>query len=79
LLHPLRHRKLKEQERIVKSFIHELKALPLDSMAVEESADIMGSLLRIGKPVNAFDVLIAETAMANEPKNSCQKTGTLKP
>jgi hypothetical protein len=65
LLAPLRHRKLREQERVLKSFVHELKTLPLDSIAVDESADIMGSLLRIGKPVNALDVLIAGTAVAN--------------
>src|SRR5271157_1800561 len=39
--------------------------LPLDSAAAEESARIMGSLLRQGRPVNALDVLIAGTASAN--------------
>ena len=65
LLHPLRHRKLQEQERAVRSFVHQLSLLPLDSDAASESADIMGSLLRIGQPVNALDVLIAGTAVAN--------------
>ena len=65
LLHPLRHRKLEEQERAVRSFIHQLSLLALDSEAADESAEIMGSLLRIGQPVNALDVLIAGTAIAN--------------
>jgi predicted nucleic acid-binding protein len=65
LLHPLKHRKLQEQENKVRSFVHQLSLLALDSDAAEESAQIMGSLLRIGQPVNALDVLIAGTAAAN--------------
>lgn len=65
LLHPLYHRKLDAQEKIVRSFVHQLRLMPLDSDAAEESAKIMGSLLRIGQPVNALDVLIAGTAIAN--------------
>jgi predicted nucleic acid-binding protein len=65
LLHPIHHRKLDRQERIAKSFVHQLKLLPLDGQAAEESAKIMGSLMRIGRPVNALDVLIAGTAVAS--------------
>jgi predicted nucleic acid-binding protein len=65
LLHPLHHRKLDAQEKIVRSFVHQLRLLPLDAEAAEESARIMGSLLRIGKPVNALDVLIAGTAVSS--------------
>lgn len=65
LLHPLRHRKLEEQERAVRSFVHQLSLLALDSEAADQSAEIMGALLRIGQPVNALDVLIAGTAIAN--------------
>lgn len=65
LLHPVHHRKMFEQERIIKSFLHELLLLPLDSASAEESARIMGALLKIGQPVNALDVLIAGTAVAN--------------
>jgi tRNA(fMet)-specific endonuclease VapC len=65
LLHPLRHRKLNVQERAVRSFVHQLSLLALDSDAADMSAEIMGSLLRIGQPVNALDVLIAGTAVAN--------------
>ena len=65
LLHPIHHRKLDRQERILKSFIHQLKVLPLDAEAAEESAKMMGSLLRQGQAVNALDVLIAGTAVSN--------------
>jgi tRNA(fMet)-specific endonuclease VapC len=64
LLYPLYHRKLDMQEKIVRSFVHQMKVLPLDSDAANEAANIMGSLLRIGQPVNALDVLIAGTAIA---------------
>jgi len=65
LLHPIHHRKLSAQEKVVKSFASQLRILPLDSAAAEESARIMGSLLRIGQQVNALDVLIAGTAVSN--------------
>jgi tRNA(fMet)-specific endonuclease VapC len=65
LLSPIHHRKLSAQESLVKSFVRQLRLLPLDSSAAEESARIMGSLLRIGQPVNALDVLIAGTAVSN--------------
>jgi predicted nucleic acid-binding protein len=65
LLYPLRHRKLVVQERAVRSFVHQLSLLALDSEAADEAAEIMGALSRIGQPVNALDVLIAGTAVAN--------------
>jgi tRNA(fMet)-specific endonuclease VapC len=65
LLHPAYHRKLEKQRMVVKSFIRRLRLLPLDGDASEESARIMGQLLRLGQPVNALDVLIAGTALAN--------------
>ena len=65
LLHPIHHRKLEREERTVRSFIHQLTLLPLDTEAAEEAAKIMGGLMRIGQPVNALDVLIAGTAVAN--------------
>jgi len=39
--------------------------LGLDAAATEEASRIMGSLLRIGKAVNALDVLISGIAVAN--------------
>jgi predicted nucleic acid-binding protein len=65
LLHPIHHRRLAKQERTVRSFIHQLRLLPLDTEAAEEAAKIMGGLMRIGQPVNALDVLIAGTAVAS--------------
>lgn len=65
LLHPIHHRKLFEQEKIAKSFLHQLDVLPLDFDSAEEGARIMGALLKVGQPVNALDVLIAGTAVAN--------------
>jgi tRNA(fMet)-specific endonuclease VapC len=65
LLYPIHHRKLFEQERVIKSFLHQLSVLSFDSASAEESAKIMGSLLKAGQPVNALDVLIAGTAVAN--------------
>lgn len=65
LLYPLLHRKLERQERTVRSFIRQTKLLALDEEAAEESAKIMGNLLKVGEPVNALDVLIAGTALKN--------------
>ena len=65
LLHPIYHRKLERHGRLVKSFVHQMRLLPLDAAGAEESAKIMGSLLKIGQAVNALDVLIAGTAVAN--------------
>ncbi len=45
--------------------MHQLDLLALDSDAADASSEIMGSLLRVGHPINALDVLIAGTAVAN--------------
>ncbi len=65
LLQSVYHRKQERQERKIKAMAARALVLPLDVGAVEESAKIMGSLLRVGRPVNALDVLIAGTASAN--------------
>lgn len=65
LLYPLHHRKLERQEAKARSFIRQTKLLSLDQEAAEESAKIMGRLLRVGEPVNALDVLIAGSALSN--------------
>ncbi len=39
--------------------------LGLDFASGEESSRIMGALLRLGRPVNALDVLISGIAVAN--------------
>lgn len=65
LLQSVYHRKQLQQERKIRAMAAQSLVLPLDVGAVEESAKIMGSLLRVGKPVNASDVLIAGTASSN--------------
>ena len=65
LLNPMHDRKLDAQERAVKSLTHQLRLLPFDSDAAVESANIMGLLKRLGQQVNALDVMIAGTAVAN--------------
>jgi predicted nucleic acid-binding protein len=65
LLQSVHHRKQPEKERRIRGMAAQAIVLPLDSAAAEEGAKIMGSLLRVGRPVNALDVLIAATAVAN--------------
>ncbi|MDE1854302.1 MAG: type II toxin-antitoxin system VapC family toxin [Thaumarchaeota archaeon] len=64
LLHPIYNRKLVKHGRLVRSFFKQARLLPLDEEAAEESAKIMGRLLRSGAEVNALDVLIAGSALA---------------
>jgi predicted nucleic acid-binding protein len=65
LLSPIFHKRLLKREKALKAFVRESLFLGLDATATEEAAKIMGSLLRIGKPVNALDVLISGIAVAN--------------
>ncbi len=65
LLSPIFHRRLLKREKAVRAFARESLFLGLDAAATEEASKIMGSLLRIGKPVNALDVLISGIAVAN--------------
>jgi len=65
LLTPTYHRKMPKQEQILRAFLHNLTVLPLDAEATEESAKIMGSLLKIGKPTKVLDAMIAGTAFSN--------------
>ncbi|TLX97119.1 MAG: type II toxin-antitoxin system VapC family toxin [Thaumarchaeota archaeon] len=59
---PPKARHAGEDSEVVRASV---EATALDSDAAEEAAKIMGSLLRIGQQVNALDVLIAGTAVAN--------------
>ncbi len=54
-----------KREKAVRAFARQSLFLVLDAAATEEASRIMGSLLRIGKPVNALDVLISGIAVAN--------------
>jgi tRNA(fMet)-specific endonuclease VapC len=65
LLTPIFHKNLSKKERIVRAFLHSVKVLILDSEASEESAIMMAALLKVGKPVNVLDVLIAGIAKVN--------------
>jgi len=65
LLSPIYHRRLLKREKVVRAFVRESVFLGLDAAATEEASRIMGSLLRIGKAVNALDVLISGIAVAN--------------
>jgi len=65
LLTPIFHRRLLKREKGVRAFARESLFLGLDAAATDEAAKIMGSLLRIGKTVNALDVLISGIAVAN--------------
>jgi len=65
LLSPIFHRRLFKREKAVRALSRESLFLALDAAATEEASKIMGSLLRIGKPINALDVLISGIAVAN--------------
>ena len=65
LLTPTYHKSMPQKEELLRSFLHNLMVLPLDARASEESAKIMGSLLKIGKPTKVLDSIIAGTAFSN--------------
>jgi len=65
LLSPILHRRLLKREKAVRAFARESLFLGLDAGAAEEASKIMGALMRIGKPINALDVLISGIAVAN--------------
>lgn len=65
LLSPVYHRRLHQEEKILKAFASQAVLLGLDLRAAEEASKIMGSLLRIGKPINALDALICGIAVSN--------------
>lgn len=66
LMAPISHMRLKKEEMAIRALVGEIRMLPLDQKASEEAAQIMGALLRVGRPINALDVLIAGVAVANK-------------
>src|SRR5712691_12229218 len=64
-LSPIHHRRLLKKEKAVRAFARESLFLGLDAAATEEASKVMGSLLRIGKPISALDVLVSGIAIAN--------------
>jgi len=65
LLSPIYHKRLVREEKSIRAFARQALMLGLDFASGEESARIMGSLLRLGRPVNSLDVLISGIAVAN--------------
>lgn len=59
------HRGLAKEGKILGRLIKGITLLALDEESSDKAAEIMGTLLRAGKPVNVIDVLIAGTATAN--------------
>jgi hypothetical protein len=66
LLSSVYHRKLGNEERKIREFIGNTQVLDLDSRGAQKAAMLMGALLRIGKPVNAIDVMISGIAESND-------------
>ncbi len=61
----LKRRRGKKEERFFRRFFSEIKILPFDVKAAEESSSIAARLVAVGKEINALDVLIAGIAIAN--------------
>ncbi len=68
LLQPAYHKKLEKSERVIKAMTGQTRLLSFDVGAADEAAKIMGALLRIGRPVNALDVMIAGSALSSDAK-----------
>ena len=66
---PIQHKRLRREERIVRMFMRHTVLLGLDHAAAEAASMIMGSLLRLGKPINALDVLICGIAVSNNAES----------
>lgn len=65
LLIPFLHRRMPNKERVLRAFLLNVRVLPFDSQAAEQSARIMSSLLKVGKPLNVVDAMIAGIASSN--------------
>jgi predicted nucleic acid-binding protein len=65
LLSPIHHRRLWKEEKAVRAFVRQTVLLDLDANAATEASKIMGALLRLGKPINALDTLIAGISVSN--------------
>ncbi len=61
----LKRKRSKKEEKFFKRFFSEIKILPFDVKAAEESSSIAARLIAVGREVNALDILIAGTAIAN--------------
>jgi len=61
----LKRKRSKKEEKFFKRLFSEVKILPFDIKAAEESSSIAARLMAIGKEINALDILIAGIAIAN--------------
>jgi tRNA(fMet)-specific endonuclease VapC len=65
ILAGIKHRKAKTEERFFHRFFSDILPLEMNRSAAENAADIMGSLLTLGTPINTLDVLIAGISLAH--------------
>ena len=63
ILSGIKYRKARKEKKFFRKFFSEIKIL--DLKAAEKSSEIMARLLKVGKSVNALDVLIAGIALVN--------------
>ena len=63
LLTPVYHKGMKVAERNIRAFLRRSIVFPLDQNSAEEASRIMGSLFKLGLPINALDTLIAGIAI----------------
>jgi len=65
ILTGLKRKRSKREEKFFKRFFSEIRMLPFDVRAAEESSSIAARLMAMGKEVNALDILITGIAIAN--------------
>ena len=63
LLTPVYHKGMKVEERNIRAFLRRSIVFPLDQNSAEKASRIMGSLFKLGLPINALDTLIAGIAI----------------
>ncbi|MBN1322724.1 MAG: type II toxin-antitoxin system VapC family toxin [Methanotrichaceae archaeon] len=73
ILAGVNHRKARREEQFFRRFFSEMEILDFDILDVEKAGEIMGFLFEEGEPVNALDVLMAGTAIANGAKSIISK------
>ena len=61
----LKRKRSKKEEKFFRRLFSEVKILPFDTKAAEESSSIAARLMAIGEEINALDILIAGIAIAN--------------
>lgn len=61
----LKRKKSRREEKILRRFLSEIRILPFDKNAADESGSIAARLMAVGKAVNALDILIAGIAIAS--------------